>query len=246
MDREGGSRQTRFGSGLALLGPAVLFGLLVAAQWQTQLERGQLAVRYNAPLTEAAQTLQIEQNALKGQLADLRRQLDAIQASASTQSGATRELQGRIDELKARAGLTPVTGDGVVVHLDDARQVSATTKDLDKSICHATDLTDIVNTAWRGGAQAVAVNDERIVGTSSVYCVGSTIMVNGTLMSPPFRVVAIGKQDHLLGTFQDPGQLRDIKQRSEAHGLGFRVSRAAGLQAPAYSGPLNVRAAQSR
>ena len=195
-------------------------------------------MRYNAPLTEAAQTLQIEQNTLKGQLADLRRQLDAIQASASTQSGATRELQGRIDELKARAGLTPVSGEGVVVHLEAARQVPASTKDLDKSICHATDLTDIVNTAWRGGAQAIAVNDERIVGTSSVYCVGSTIMVNGTLMSAPFRVVAIGKQDQLLGTFQDPAQLRDIKQRNEAHGLGFRVTRAAGLQAPAYNGPL--------
>ena len=246
MDQAGSGRQTRYGSGLALLGPAVLFGLLVAAQWQTQLDRGQLAVRYNAPLTEAAQTLQVEQNTLKGQLADLRRQLDAIQASASTQSGATRELQGRIDELKARAGLTPVIGDGVVVHLDDARQTSATTRDLDKLICHATDLTDIVNTAWRGGAQAVAVNDERIVGTSSVYCVGSTIMVNGTLMSPPFQVVAIGKQDQLLGTFQDPAQLRDIKQRNEVHGLGYRVSRAAGLRAPAYNGPLNVRAAQSR
>lgn len=245
MDRQGGTTQTHLGSGLALLAPAILFGFLVAAQWQTQLERSELAVRYNAPLTEATQTLQIEQNTLKGQLADLRRRLDAIQASASTQSGATRELQGRIDELKARAGLTAVSGEGVVVHLDDARQAPANTKDLDKAICHATDLTDIVNTAWRGGAQAVAVNDERIVGTSSVYCVGSTIMVNGTLMAPPFRIVAVGKQDQLLGAFQDPAQLRDIKQRNEAHGLGFRVSRAAGLQAPAYSGPLNVRAAQS-
>ena len=246
MDRQSPPKQPHLGSRVALLLPALLFGLLVAAQWQTQLERGQLTVRYNAPLTEAAQTLQIEQNTLKGQLADLRRQLDTIQANASTQSGATRELQARINELKSRAGLTAVAGDGVMVHLDDARQTPANSKDLDKSACHATDLTDIVNTAWRGGALAVAVNDERIVGTSSVYCVGSTIMVNGTLMSPPFRVVAIGRQDHLLGAFQDPTQLRDIKQRNEAHGLGFRVSRASGLQAPAYSGALNVRAAQSR
>jgi len=246
MDRQSAAKQTRLGSGIALLVPALLFGVLVAAQWQTQLERGQLAVRYNAPLTEAAQSLQTEQNTLKGQLSDLRRQLDTIQANASTQSGATRELQARIDELKSRAGLTAVVGEGVVAHLDDARQSPANSKDLDKSACHATDLTDIVNTAWRGGAQAVAVNDERIVGTSSVYCVGSTIMVNGTLMSPPFQVVAIGKQDQLLSAFQDPAQLRDIKQRNEAHGLGFRVSRATALQAPAYSGALNVRAAQSR
>lgn len=233
-------------NGFALLVPAVLFGFLVAAQWQTQLERSQLAVRYNAPLTEAAQSLQGEQNTLKGQLADLRTQLDKIQANASTQTDATRSLQARIDELKARAGLTLVKGDGVLISLEDAKPTGANAKDLDKSICHATDLTDIVNTAWRGGAQAVAINDERIVGTSSVYCVGSTIMVNGTLMSPPFQIVAIGRQDQLLGAFEDPAQLRDIKQRGEVHGLGFRVSRAAQLQAPAYSGALNVRAAQPK
>lgn len=233
-------------NGLALLVPALLFGFLVSAQWQTQLERSQLAVRYNTPLTEAARSLQDEQNTLKAQLADLRKQLDAIQASASTQTDATRSLQARIDDLKARAGLTAATGDGVVISLDDAKQTPVNAKDLDKSICHATDLTDIVNTAWRGGAQAVAINDERIVGTSSVYCVGSTIMVNGTLMSPPFEIVVIGRQDQLLAAFEDPAQLRDIKQRSEVHGLGFRVSRATQLQAPAYSGALNVRAAQPK
>lgn len=233
-------------TGLALLLPAMIFGFLVAAQWQTQSERNELAVRYNAPLTEAARSLQNEQNTFKTQLAELRRELDGIQASASTQSEASRSLQARIDELKARAGLTPVKGDGVVVVLDDAKVLPANAKDLDQSICHATDLTDIVNTAWRGGASAVAINDERIVGTSSVYCVGATIMVNGTLMSPPFQIVAVGRQDQLLGAFEDPAQLADIKQRSEVHGLGFRVSRAQAIEAPAYSGALNVHVAQPK
>jgi uncharacterized protein YlxW (UPF0749 family) len=245
MSTSPAARRPRVPSGLALLVPALLFGFLVAAQWQTEIERSQLAVRYNAPLTETARTLQGEQNSLKAQLAELRTQLDTIQANASTQTGATRELQTRIDDLKARAGLTAVRGDGVVVQLDDAKQSAAGAKDLDKAVCHAADLTDIVNTAWRGGADAVAINDERIVGISSVYCVGSTIMVNGTLMSAPFRIVAVGRPDGLLAAFQDPSQLRDIKRRTEAQGLGFRVTRASQLQAPAYSGALNVRAART-
>lgn len=246
MERRGAAQRVGVRSALALLVPALLFGFLVAAQWQTQLERSQITVRHNAPLTDAARSLQAEQSTLKTQLAELRAQLDLIQANASTQSGTTRELQARIDELKSRAGLTALAGEGVVVDLDDAKQSSAGAKDLDKSSCHATDLTDIVNTAWRGSAQAVAINDERIVGTSSVYCVGATIMVNGALMSPPFRIAAIGRQDQLLGAFQDPAQLRDIKQRSELRGLGFRVSRASALQLPAYSGSLTMRAARPR
>jgi uncharacterized protein YlxW (UPF0749 family) len=211
-------RKRRLSNSLVLLVPAVLFGLLVTLQWRTQAERSELSVRYNAPLIDAA--------------------------NASTQSGAARELQTRLDELKASAGLTPESGDGVVVQLDDARNVSVSSRDIDKSICHATDLTDIINTAWKGGAQAIAVNDERVVNSSSVYCVGSTIMVNGTLMSPPFNIAAIGPQNSLLGAFDDPNQLQDIKQRRDVQGLGFRVSRASAVHVPAYSGALNVRYAE--
>ena len=238
------AEKTHLRNSLALTLPALIFGFLVAAQWQTQSERSQLAVRYNAPLTEAAQSLQDEQNGLKTQLASLRDELDKIQKSASSQSGAARDLQAQLDRLRGLAGLAPVTGEGVTILLDDAKGTSATSKDLDKSICHATDLTDILNTAWRGGAQAAAINQERIVGTSSVYCVGSTIMVNGTLMSPPFNIDVVGKQDQLLGAFADPEQLKDIKQRRDVHGLGFRVTRASAVSIPAYRGALNVRYGQ--
>jgi uncharacterized protein YlxW (UPF0749 family) len=239
-------RPIRFERSLVLLVPAILFGLLVTLQWRTQAERTALSVRYNAPLIDAAYALQHEQTDLKAQLAQLRARLDEIQRNASSQSGAAKELQTRLDELKGSAGLTPMTGDGVVVQLDDARNITVSARDVDKSICHATDLTDIINTAWKGGAQAIAVNDERVVNSSSVYCVGSTIMVNGTLMSPPFGIVAIGPQNALLGAFDDPNQLQDIKQRRDVQGLGFRVTRAGAIHVPAYSGALNVRYAVPR
>jgi uncharacterized protein YlxW (UPF0749 family) len=239
------TERTRLTHSLVLLLPAVLFGLLVSVQWRTQAERNELTVRYNTPLLDAAKSLQNEQNALKVTLAELRAQLDQIQTSASTQSDAAKDLQSRIDGLKTVAGLNERTGDGVEIILDDARGAAAA-KDVEKSICHNTDLTDIVNQAWRGGAEAIAINEERIVGSSSIYCVGSTIMVNGTLMSPPFKVLVIGPQNELLATYDDPTQLRDIKQRRDIYGLGFRVSRATGLHLPPYRGALNVRFATPR
>ena len=237
-------QRQRLKHAFALLLPATLFGFLVAAQWQGQEERSQLAVRYNAPLTDAALALQNDQNSLKAQLQDLRAQLDQIQSSAASQSGASSEVQTRIADLKGRAGLTPLTGDGVVVQLDDAKNVPPAAKDLEQAICHSTDLTDIVNTAWRGGAQAIAINDQRVVSTTSVYCVGSTIMVNGTLLSPPFNIVAIGPQNAVLSAFDDPQQLRDIKQRRDVQGLGFRVTRANAVHVPAFDGALTVRVAK--
>ncbi|HLQ04458.1 MAG TPA: DUF881 domain-containing protein [Verrucomicrobiae bacterium] len=242
-----GRAPRRLGAPLVLIFPALLFGLLVSLQWRTQQERSELTVRYNAPLLDAANSLQKEQNTLKAQLADLRAQLDAIQVGAASQSTASRDLQARIEELRSAAGLTERTGDGVVITLDDARSTSpAQTTNVDKSICHSTDLTDIVNTAWRGGAQAIAINGERVVGSTSVYCVGSTIMVNGTLMSPPFSVLVIGPQNEVLAAYDDPNELRDIKQRRDVYGLGFRVTRTTAVKVPPYGGALNVHYAATK
>ena len=242
-----GRAPRRLGAPLVLIFPALLFGLLVSLQWRTQQERSELTVRYNAPLLDAANSLQNEQNTLKAQLADLRAQLDAIQVGAASQSTASRDLQARIEGLRSAAGLTERTGDGVVITLDDARSTSpAQTTNVDKSICHSTDLTDIVNTAWRGGAQAIAINGERVVGSTSVYCVGSTIMVNGTLMSPPFSVLVIGPQNEVLAAYDDPNELRDIKQRRDVYGLGFRVTRTTAVKVPPYGGALNVHYAATK
>src|SRR5258708_39477250 len=117
-------KRERLQHAFALLVPAVLFGFLVTSQWQGQQEGSQIAVRYNAPLTDAAFALQKEQNDLKAQLQDLRTELDRIQANAATQGGAASELQKRITELRGQAGLAPMTGDGVVVQLDDSHTVA--------------------------------------------------------------------------------------------------------------------------
>src|SRR5206468_11359529 len=124
----------RIGAPIVLILPALLFGLLVSVQWRTQLERSELSVRYNAPLLDAARSLQSEQEVLKKQLADLRTQLDAIQRGAASQSTASRDLQAQIEDLRSAAGLTERTGDGVQIVLDDAHTtVTAPAANVDKS-----------------------------------------------------------------------------------------------------------------
>ena len=61
--------------------------------------------------------------------------------------------------------------------------------------------------------------------------------------TPPFTVAVIGPQNGLLGAFDDPNQLRDIKARRDVQGLGFRVTRANAINVPGYDGALTVRVA---
>lgn len=224
---------------LAALLPAILFGVAVAAQWQTQELGKQITVRHNTELSDSAQGLQDEQAGLKEQIAALRSRLGEIQKTAASQSDAVRELQAQVEDLRLRAGMTAVSGSGVVVHLEVPKPVAG--REPERPVCHSTDLIDVVNAAWRGGADAVAIGSERVVTTTSIYCVGATVLVNGSVISGPFDITVVGRPDALLATFEDPAQLRDLKRRDV-----LRVLRGLALTVPAYSGALSVRFAVPR
>jgi len=228
---------------LALLVPALLLGFAVASQWQAQSRRPSLAARYQVPLAEAAADLQREQEELKTQVVTLRAKLDLIQAQGASVGGQAAALQSEIDRLKRAAGLTPRAGGGVSVTLDDARLPAGTPiRTLEAAIVHSQDITDVLNAAWKAGAEAISVNGERITAASA--CVGAVIQINGTLLSPPFVMSVLGPRDQLYAALSDAGELGDLKRRRDAFGLGCTIERAECLRLPAYSGPLNTRFAR--
>ncbi len=230
---------------VVFLVPAVILGVLVAAQWQTQARRTPLASRYQLQLAEAASTLQDEQTGLKAEVVRLRAELDAITAQSADVGGRSAAVKADLDRLRAYSGLSPISGAGVTVTLDDGRvPASAPARTIELAIVHSSDITDVFNTAWKGGAEAIAVNGERITGSSA--CVGAVIQINGTLLSPPFVVRIVGPPDRLLAAFNDPAALADQKKRHDAFGLRLEVARSASLDLPAYSGPLTVRFATAR
>jgi uncharacterized protein YlxW (UPF0749 family) len=226
--------------GLVLLFPAVLLGLLVGTQFRSQGARPLAATRYNVPLVEAATGLQQEQAELKIELAQLRSDLDDIQARESLVGGQAAALHQTLDRLRADAGLTSLSGQGITVTLDDGRVAADSPRGtIELAIVHSSDLTDVVNAAWRSGAVGVAINGERI--TASSACVGAVIQINGTLLSPPFVVSVVGPRDRLAATFADAQELRDLKQRHDAFGLGLQIRGADAITLPPYIGPIRAR-----
>jgi uncharacterized protein YlxW (UPF0749 family) len=225
--------------------PTLLLGLVIGVQLQTQSTRSPISTRYSTDLADAATAMQRDQDALRGQVASLRAQLDRIQEQAATLDDRTAALQRQVDDLKAAAGLTPASGAGVVVTLDDGRlPASAPRRAIELAIVHSQDITDVFNAAWKAGATGIAVNGERI--TSATACVGATIQINGRLMSPPFVVSVLGPADELLRALGDQSELRDLKRRSELYGLRLALDRAPEVKLPAYTGTIPVRQATPR
>lgn len=227
-----------------LLFPALFVGFVATTLVETQARRPPFQSRYSTieavQLTQDALALQREQDELKRQLIDLRAQLDAIQAEAARTNSDAGVLQARIDALEVDAGLTPRSGPGVVVTLDDARlPPTRDSRLVALAIVHSQDITDVFNAAWKAGALAIAVNGERITGASA--CVGATIQINGTLMSPPFVVSMLGPAEQLARLLDDPTELADLRTRQRAFGLRYEVATASEVVIPAYTGPINVR-----
>jgi len=234
--------------GLVLLLPALLLGLaagtLAASRGGLAHPRPEYSTLESLQLTDYALALQREQENLKGELVALRAQLDAIQEQAAQAGADARALRDRIQGLEDEAGLTPLSGEGYVVTLDDARlPPSRDQRMIAPAIIHSQDITDVFNAAWKGGARAIAVNGERITGASA--CVGATIQINGTLMSPPFVISIIGPRDQLARVLDDPIELADLRARQRGFGLRFEVTTASEVRVPAYTGPLRVRYARS-
>lgn len=148
--------------------------------------------------------------------------------------------------LTPLAGLSAVHGPGVSVTLNDAaKNADPGGVDPDALVIHQQDVQAVVNALWRGGAEAVMVMDQRLVATSAVKCVGNTLLLQGRVYSPPYRIQAIGNTDRMLRALEvDPGtQL--IRDLAVVYGLGYDVAATGSISMPAFTGALNSPHAQT-
>jgi uncharacterized protein YlxW (UPF0749 family) len=105
---------------------------------------------------------------------------------------------------------------------------------------HQSDIQAVVNALWAGGAEAMSINGQRIVATSAVHCVGPTLLLNGDVFSPPFRVAAIGPAGTMQARLDASPGVRLYKQAASYYGLGYTVEAVDRVDLPAYSGPITL------
>jgi uncharacterized protein YlxW (UPF0749 family) len=146
----------------------------------------------------------------------------------------------RSAELAAQAGTTALRGRGLVVRLSDSERNPEDPEESGAYRIHDTDLQLVVNALFAGGAEAVAVNDSRLVATSPIRAAGDTIVVNFRPLSPPYRVVAIGADEN---RFEDSAIARRFQRWTRLFGLGFSVREQDDLEVPAYTGRVGINAA---
>ncbi len=122
----------------------------------------------------------------------------------------------QLKEAKMNAGLIGVAGPGLRITLDDSKRSAVGGEDQMLFVIHEQYIREIFNALWNGGAEALAVNGQRVMTNTEVYCSGSYIQINGTRQIPPYVIDAIGDTSTLLGALNFYGlwsKLGDLQQK---------------------------------
>jgi len=194
----------------------------------------------NKNLIEVITNLEAETEALENQVADMREKISTTQQEYGTNAEMVARLQKELDSLKFLAGQTEVVGSGIILTLSDNVSGAEAAKAVDPEnfypenyIVHDTDLRYLLNDA-SFLAEGISINNQRIVSTSDIRCVGTVIMVNSTRLAPPYEVRLIGSPSLLEASIISSDQYIYLKEK----GMPLKIVTDDNVVLPSYNGSI--------
>ncbi|HET7303671.1 MAG TPA: DUF881 domain-containing protein [Segeticoccus sp.] len=187
------------------------------------------------------QTDRVEAKAHEAQ--QLRSDVDRISRQRAPGSARLERITAKSTDLAPVAGTHAVAGPAITVTLDDAHlQASEIPKPytVDDAVVHQQDVQAVVNALWRGGAEAMMLQDQRVISTSAVRCVGNTLILQGRVYSPPYTIRAIGDVQGMKASLQQDRQVQIYRQYVDLLGLGYQVTSQRRASFPSYEGSLDL------
>lgn len=221
---------------LALL----VLGFLIAAQLAAEGPRIRYSTQESSPLIETALGLQEQQDALKGQILDLRNQIGQLEAQAPGSDAQVKQLNDQLQQARIAAGLIALRGPGVVFKLEDADTPNPGAD----ALVTARDVRTVVEELWLAGAEAVSVNNERVTVSTAFVDIGGSILANSAYLAPPYQVSAIGPPGLYDRMRSSPSFVAFVASRVEGQGIQLSVAQLDAVDVPAFAGTVNVRFGQ--
>ena len=231
---------------------SVVFGVLAAASLRTQDRiRGEGLVGTRPQQVFGAYSeMRNTVSEQKKQIGDLQSSLSKYQEAAAKDSDNEKLLYADLQKSKVMAGIVAVTGPGVIVTLRDARKVPKKPSDwsdeayvqtLNAFHIHDNDIQTAVNELRAAGAEAISINDQRVVASTAIRCVGPVVQVNSVPTSgSPVLIRAVGDPDAMYSGLTMTGGLKGQYAYPEM----FSIERTKSLTLPAYSGATPLRWSQ--
>lgn len=216
---------------LALVG--LVMGILLAVQFRVtretmktpQISRVQVMA---SKVSEA----RAERDGKQEQIDKMRSELDKI--AAGTELG---PLKDELTNARIEAGLSGVYGPGIEVTLNDSNVVAKPGENPNLYVLHDEDILRVLNELRAAGAEALGINNQRVLAISEIRCTGPTILINrNQRLTPPFVISAIGNQDNLANSLKMRGGVIETLQ---FWGIQVNVKKVAQITIPPLSGSIS-------
>jgi uncharacterized protein YlxW (UPF0749 family) len=217
----------------ALLTALVVIGLLLAVAGRQARERAPGAARVRVALLEDTRRRTTATDALVGEQARLRAEAEAVRDGRLGASRTGQELAARLAALDLVVGTVAVSGPGIEVRLDDAPAAGGPDDPNADGKVRDRDLQEVVNALWAAGAEAVAVNGQRVSALTAIREAGQAILVDYRPLSAPYVVAAVGDPDTVEPAFTGSETAGRFRTYVGTYGLTFEVRRRDRLTLPA-------------
>jgi len=197
---------------------------------QVRLEQTQELLRMEKEKTET----------LYHQVMEYKDEIAEYQSRAAAENGAVDMLMNDLNKNKLLAGTVSVEGPGVVVTMEDGTAIAGAMEDENIYVVHDDDVLRVLNELRAAGAEAISINDQRVVSVSEIRCAGNTISINNTRTAAPFVIKAIGDSEQLKSGLTMRGGLVDELSRW----IDLKVETQTSITLPAYTGTMNYKYAE--
>lgn len=192
----------------------------------------QLILERNEQVLEKATALDVLQG-----------EVDALSKASAPSDQRIGLLTKKAESIAAAAAATKIAGPALTVSLSDAKLESGEIPEgfnADDVVVHQQDVQAVVNALWGAGAEGMMIQDQRVISTSAVRCVGNTLILQGRVYSPPYVITAVGDVEKLERALDSDPVIDIYKDYVDAVGLGYEVQQQASVELPAYSGSVDL------
>ena len=222
----------------------IVLGMLLALALKTQRQSVDEGIPSRLPALKAEfRATKQENENLKQELGDYKQRYDELERRQAAGLKGAKSIQYSLRQARFLAGITAARGPGVVVALNDSPKLNPEETDeyiINRYLVHDYDIRRVVNELFSSGAEAVSINGQRLIATSSVRCVGAPILVNFVQVAPPFMIKAIGDPDVLEKSLQLPGGDLDSLFLLDM----IEITKQQDIVVPAYRGAIRFDAAR--
>lgn len=177
---------------------------------------------------------------LDAAVARLRTDVADARASRSKATAADKATAAETARLALEAGTAAVAGRGLAVTLGPSDRTPPSPSEAGAYRIHDSDVQLVVNALFAAGAEAVAINDSRLVATTPIRSAGDTIIVNFRPLTPPYRVAAIGAD---RAAFDRSDIAARFRRWTKLFGLEYKVAAETKLTVPGYTGRVAISTA---